>query len=94
LQLDHPAHLGTFKFKPFVADEVWYSTQPGTTGRQGWFRNRISAGIIKQFGERFNAEFFYLYQHDGVSRPGNVHADSNNDRNNQSYPLALHRRLS
>jgi hypothetical protein len=73
LQLDYPAQLGAFKFKPFVADEAWYSTQPGATGRQGWFRNRISAGIIKQFSERFNAEFFYLYQHDGISRPGNVH---------------------
>lgn len=73
LQLDYPAQLGAFKFKPFVADEAWYSTQSGATGRQGWFRNRISAGIIKQFSERFNAEFFYLYQHDGISRPGNVH---------------------
>jgi hypothetical protein len=74
LQLDHPARLGAFKFKPFLADEVWYSTQPLPTGRPGWFRNRISAGIIKQLSERVNAEFFYLYQHDGVSRPGNVHA--------------------
>jgi uncharacterized protein DUF2490 len=74
LQLDHPARLGAFKFKPFLADEVWYSTQPLPTGRPGWFRNRISAGIIKQLNERVNAEFFYLYQHDGVFRPGNVHA--------------------
>ena len=74
LQIDHPAHLGTFKFKPFVADEIWYSTQTGSAKRLGWFRNRISAGVIKQFNERFTAEFFYLYQHDGVSRPGNVHA--------------------
>jgi len=74
LQLDHPARLGAFKFNPFLADEVWYSTQPLPTGRPGWFRNRISAGIIKQLSERFNAEFFYLYQHDGVFRPGNVNA--------------------
>lgn len=74
LQIDHPARLGAFEFKPFLADEVFYSTQAGPVGRQGWFRNRISAGIIKQFNERFNAEFFYLYQHDGISRPGNVHA--------------------
>ncbi len=74
LQVDHPAQLGTFKFKPFLADELWYSTQARSAGRFGWFRNRISAGILKQFNERFNAEFFYLYQHDGVSRPGNVHA--------------------
>jgi hypothetical protein len=74
LQLDYPAGLGSFKFNPFLADEAWYSTQPQPSGRAGWYRNRISAGIIKRFSERFNAEFFYLYQHDGVSRPGNVHA--------------------
>lgn len=73
LQIDHPAHLGNFQFKPFVADEIWYSTQPLNGERQGWFRNRISAGIIKDISKRFNAEFFYLYQHDGISRPGNVH---------------------
>jgi hypothetical protein len=75
LQIDHPARLGSFEFKPFVADEVFYSSQAHPAGgRQGWFRNRVSAGIIKQFNDRFNAEFFYLYQHDGVSKPGNVHA--------------------
>ncbi len=81
LQIDHPTHIGAFKFKPFIADEVWYSTQqrPGSgqpihSNRQGWFRNRISAGIIKQFGDHFQAEFFYLRQHDGLSRPGEVHA--------------------
>jgi hypothetical protein len=74
LQLDYPARLGEFKFKPFVADEIWYSTQAGAQARQGWFRNRISAGIIKQFGERFNAEFFYLRQTDGILSPGDVHA--------------------
>lgn len=75
LQLDHPARLGTFAFKPFIADEVWYSTQAHPTGgNQGWFRNRIAAGILKQFSRRYYAEFFYLHQHDGIARPGNVHA--------------------
>lgn len=74
LQLDYPARLGAFQFKPFVADEIWYSTQAGQQGRQGWFRNRISAGIIRQFSERFNAELFYLRQTDGISFPGDVHA--------------------
>ena len=74
LQIDHPARLGRFHFKPFLADEIFYSTQPGTKGRLGWFRNRISAGIIKQINRSLNAEFFYLYQHDGTSRPGNIHA--------------------
>ena len=74
LQLDYPAHIGAFKFKPFIADEIWYSTQSGQQGRQGWFRNRISAGIIKQLSERFNAEVFYLRQTDGISFPGDVHA--------------------
>jgi Protein of unknown function (DUF2490) len=74
LQIDYPVQIGTFKCRPFLADEVFYSTQPGAQGRQGWFRNRISAGIIKQFGERFNAEFFYLRQNDGISPAGDVHA--------------------
>lgn len=74
LQIDHPARIGNFKFKPFLADEIWYSTQPTATGRMGWFRNRISGGIIKSFGERFNAELFYLRQDDGILRPGNVQA--------------------
>lgn len=74
LQVDHPAQIGSFKFKPFVADEIWYSTQTGNAGEFGWFRNRISAGIIKQFSDRFNAEFFYLRQDDGKARPGNMHA--------------------
>lgn len=72
LQIDHPAKLGSFEFKPFIADEIWYSTQSGANGEFGWFRNRISAGIIKQFNKRFNAEFFLLYQSDGKSRPGNI----------------------
>ncbi|MDX2041998.1 MAG: DUF2490 domain-containing protein [Acidobacteriota bacterium] len=74
LQIDYPVKIGSFAFKPFVADEVWYSTQQGPGGRQGWFRNRISGGIIKQFSERLNAEFFYLRQNDGIARPGDVHA--------------------
>ncbi len=74
LQLDYPARIGAFKFKPFIADEIWYSTQASLQGRQGWFRNRISAGIIKQLSERFNAEVFYLRQTDGISFPGDVHA--------------------
>jgi hypothetical protein len=74
LQVDYPVQIGSLKFKPFLADEVWYSTQSNSTGEFGWVRNRISAGIIKQFADRFNAEFFYLRQDDGIARPGNVHA--------------------
>ncbi len=73
LQIDHPAHLGSFKFKPFVADEAWYSSQHRANGQQfGWFRNRISAGIIKQLSEHLSGEFFLLMQNDGLSRPGNI----------------------
>lgn len=74
LQIDHPVRIGKVNFKPFLADEIWYSTQTGQQGRQGWFRNRFTLGIIKQFGKQFNAEFFYLRQNDGVSFPGHVHA--------------------
>jgi hypothetical protein len=73
LQIDYPARLGSFEFKPFVANEVWYSTQTGTAGRNGWFRNRFTAGIIRQLTPKLHAEFFYLHQNDGVSRPGNIH---------------------
>jgi hypothetical protein len=75
LQLDYPLRLGEFQFKPFIADEVWYSTQAGgPAGRQGWFRNRLGGGILKQVTKQVYAEFFYLHQNDGISRPGNVHA--------------------
>ncbi|MBL8149394.1 MAG: DUF2490 domain-containing protein [Blastocatellia bacterium] len=72
LQIDYPLKIGSFDFKPFVADEAWYSTQSNSEGSFGWYRNRISAGIIKQFNKHFTGEFFYLYQHDGRSRPGNI----------------------
>lgn len=72
LMIDHPARIGSFTFKPFVADEIWYSTQPLPRGHFGWFRNRISAGILKQFTKHFYAEIFYLHQNDGLSRPGNL----------------------
>jgi Protein of unknown function (DUF2490) len=72
LQLDYPVKIGAFAFKPFVADEIWYSTNPGP--QRGWTRNRIGGGIIKQIGEKSNFELFYLHQHDGRARPGNVHA--------------------
>jgi hypothetical protein len=68
LQIDHPASLGSFKFRVFVADEVWYDSL-----QNAWTRNRASAGIIKQFSERFTAEFFYLRQNDGRARPGDAH---------------------
>jgi Protein of unknown function (DUF2490) len=68
LQIDHPASLGSFKFRVFVADEVWYDSL-----QNAWTRNRVSAGIIKQFSQRFTAEFFYLRQNDGRARPGDAH---------------------
>lgn len=74
LQIDYPIKIGDATWKPFIADEVFYSTQTTASGRAGWFRNRIGGGILRQFNENFYAEFFYVYQHDGVSRPGNVHA--------------------
>lgn len=72
LQIDHPARLGKFTFKPYVADEVWHSTQSGAKGEFGWYRNRISVGMIKQLTEHLSGEFFLLYQNDGLSRPGNM----------------------
>ena len=68
LQIDHPARLDSFKFRVFVADEVWYDSL-----QNAWTRNRASVGIIKQFSRRFTAEFFYLRQNDGRARPGDAH---------------------
>ncbi len=68
LQIDHPAKLGAFDFRVFVADEVWYDSL-----QNAWTRNRVSAGIIKQFSSHFTAEFFYLRQNDGRARPGDAH---------------------
>jgi len=68
LQIDHPARIGSFKFRVFVADEVWYDSLQNL-----WVRNRASAGVIKQFSRRFAAEFFYLRQNDGRARPGDAH---------------------
>jgi hypothetical protein len=68
LQIDHPAKLGAFDFRVFVADEAWYDSL-----QNAWTRNRVSAGIIKQFSQRFTAEFFYLRQNDGRARPGDAH---------------------
>jgi hypothetical protein len=73
LQIDHSAHIGRFNFRPFIADEVWYSTQTTQNKQFNWYRNRISAGIIKQLTEHFSGEFYYLRQNDGRFRPGNVH---------------------
>jgi hypothetical protein len=74
LMIDHPVRLGRWSFNPFIANEVWYTTQQVATGRFGWSRNRFSVGYLKQFTPRFYAEIFYLYQADGLSRPGNIHA--------------------
>jgi Protein of unknown function (DUF2490) len=68
LQIDHPARLGSFKFRVFVADEVWYDSLQNI-----WVRNRVSAGITKQFSRRFAADIFYLRQNDGRARPGDAH---------------------
>ncbi|MEY4168918.1 MAG: hypothetical protein RIR52_2742 [Acidobacteriota bacterium] len=73
LMVDHPVRLGSVKFNPFIANELWYTTQPVATGRFGWSRNRFSVGILKQFTPKFYAEIHYLHQNDGLSRPGNIH---------------------
>lgn len=68
IQIDHPARIGRFTFRPFIADEFWYDTL-----QRAWTRNRISAGIIKDLGKHVQAEVFYLRQNDGRARPGDLH---------------------
>jgi len=74
LQIDHPAQLAEFKFKPFISDEVSYSTQTVGTSQVGWYRNRLAVGISKQISPHLTTDFFYLRQNDGVSHPGNINA--------------------
>lgn len=69
LQIDHPVKIGSWNFRAYVADEVWYSTLVDS-----WVRNRISGGVFKQFTPHFYGEVFYLRQNDGRARPGDVHA--------------------
>lgn len=73
LMIDHPVRVGRVGFSPFIANEIWYTTQPTAAGRFGWSRNRISTGVLKQITPRFYAEIHYLHQNDGISRPGNIH---------------------
>jgi hypothetical protein len=68
LQIDHPAKIGSFDFRVFVADEVWYDFR-----QSAWVLNRISAGIIKKFSPHLTAHFFYLQQNVRRGRPGTVH---------------------
>ena len=74
LFIDHPAKLGSFRFKPFIGSEVFYSTQLNQGERQGWVRARYFAGINKQIKPNLYGELFYVRQQDGIARPGNVHA--------------------
>lgn len=75
LMVEHPAHFGSFKFKPFIWDEIRYSSQKLTAGsRLGWHRNRLALGISKPVTPQLTLDFFYLRQHDGIARPGNIHA--------------------
>lgn len=69
LQIDHPARISSFRFRAYVADEVFYDSL-----QQAWMRNRFAIGAFKQFTPHFYGEIFYLHQNDGRARPGNVHA--------------------
>ena len=75
LTIDHPVHIGAFKFRAFIWDEVRYSSlNLAAGGRLGWYRNRLALGVSKQLNEQLTVDVFYLRQNDGVSRPGNIHA--------------------
>ncbi|HWQ31955.1 MAG TPA: DUF2490 domain-containing protein [Blastocatellia bacterium] len=67
LRLEHPVGPNEWKFKVFISDEVFYSSDA-----DAWTRNRISVGAGREFSKRFGAEFFYFRQQDGFSRPGNL----------------------
>lgn len=68
LRLDHPVGPDEWKFKVFVSDEVFYSSDA-----EAWTRNRISVGAGRDFSKRFSADFFYFRQSDSFSRPGYLH---------------------
>lgn len=75
LQVEHPFHIGDFKFRAFAWNEIRYSNLKLTTGKRlGWFRNRFALGVGKQITKRFSLDLFYLQQNDGISRPGDINA--------------------
>lgn len=68
LQIGHPVTLRQKEFNLFMADEVFYDWSVNE-----WVRNRFTVGISRKFNDRYTAEFYYLRQNDGRSRPGNLH---------------------
>lgn len=73
LQIDYPLCIGRVAFRPFIADEVWYSTQSSTGRNLGWYRNRILFGVTCKFNDYLTGGVFYMHQNDGITRPGNLH---------------------
>jgi hypothetical protein len=67
LTIDHPVRVGDFEFKVFVSDEIFHSSIFNAV-----YRNRLAAGITKNIHPRLSADFYYLRQNDGRSRPGDL----------------------
>ncbi|MGH9942230.1 MAG: DUF2490 domain-containing protein [Pyrinomonadaceae bacterium] len=68
LTLEHPFTVRGVKFQLFVSDEVFYDWSVNV-----WVRNRFTAGASRRFNRQFTTDFYYLRQHDGRSRPGDLH---------------------
>lgn len=68
LRVEHPFEIRRRKLTAFVFDEVFYDSRA-----RAWTRNRLAAGIGKQFNEHAAGEIYYLRQWDGFSRPGDLH---------------------
>lgn len=55
------------KIKPYISAEFFYDDR-----RKDWFRGRYTIGINREFTKKLSADFFYMRQQDGISRPGNL----------------------
>lgn len=67
LQLEYPFELRKTKLTLVVSDEVFYDWS-----LDDWVRNRFLAGVRRTFTKHLTADFYYLRQNDGRSRPGDL----------------------
>ena len=68
LQIDYPARLKDGQFGVFASDEVFYDWSV-----DDWVRNRFTVGVSRRFNKYFTGDVYYMRQHDGRSRPGDLH---------------------
>jgi hypothetical protein len=68
LQIERPVKFGKTSLQLFASDEVFYDWS-----FDDWVRNRFAIGLSRKFNTHFTADFYYMRQNDGRSRPGDLH---------------------